>query len=180
MNFTASSEEEQYYSSHTMNQILDKIAQQFSISRNQLEDIKTQYPSRDKYSIVPVHPRTSKQGICLAKKQDGQQCTRRCREGSHFCGKHIKSHKFGCVTDDIVPEGDSITMKSEIYEGRNILIDNENIVYQYTDENRDSVEIIGRRNELGGIVLIGEMEASFKPPLKPKQCDLMSMLTCAS
>lgn len=50
---------------------------------------------------VPIHEQ------CIAKKADNTRCTRRKRDGSHFCGTHIKGTPHGFIeentdTDDVV------------------------------------------------------------------------------
>ena len=38
--------------------------------------------------------------LCMAKKADRQQCTRRRKGNSEYCGKHQNNLKFGRVDDD--------------------------------------------------------------------------------
>lgn len=47
---------------------------------------------------VPIHEQ------CIAKKADDSQCTRRKRDGSHFCGTHIKGTPHGFINEDGVGE----------------------------------------------------------------------------
>lgn len=176
MDTLQTSEVEKYYQVSSVDRILDRVAKDYNINRASLEQYKEAEEAKDKYSIAPSL-RPNKTGLCLAKKQDGQQCTRRCREGSNFCGKHIKSHKFGCVTDDIDEIFESIKMTPEIYQGTKVLVDEEGIVYKYTDENQDSVEIIGRKSSEGNIYLIGELETHCKQISEKKPCDLLTMLS---
>jgi len=43
---------------------------------------------------VPIHEQ------CVAKKADGSRCTRRKRDGSEFCGTHVKGVPHGQVADN--------------------------------------------------------------------------------
>lgn len=47
---------------------------------------------------VPIHEQ------CIAKKADGSQCTRRKRDGSHFCGTHIKGTPHGFIEQSTTSE----------------------------------------------------------------------------
>ena len=40
-----------------------------------------------------------KEHCCLGRKQFGEQCTRRKKPGSEFCGSHMKSLPYGRVDD---------------------------------------------------------------------------------
>ena len=84
---------------------------------------------------------------CMAKKADGDQCTRRRRvkdsDGNiicpevDYCGKHIKSIKYGRVDDDMTHKGeDYIRTIRENLDGEYYLVDPlTNTVYSYNKEN---------------------------------------------
>jgi hypothetical protein len=100
----------------------------------------------------------SKVGICQARKQDGQRCTRKSKESSNFCGKHIHNQKYGCVniqSEDISP---TISLTIEESNGDKYLVDSSNIVYQYCDSSQEKVKIIGHRDSVGNLVLIENQE----------------------
>ena len=42
-------------------------------------------------NVVPIYDR------CCAKRASDQQCTRRRKEGSEYCGTHIKGTPHGCI-----------------------------------------------------------------------------------
>jgi hypothetical protein len=44
-------------------------------------------------NIVPLFDR------CVAKRANGEQCTRRKKEGEGYCGTHIKGRPHGCVNE---------------------------------------------------------------------------------
>lgn len=79
---------------------------------------------------APVDPAT----ICMARKQDGNQCTRRKKIGEDYCGKHIKNRKYGRI-DEPSPQFDkksskgSIATKVQTLGGKEYLVDEHNIVY---------------------------------------------------
>ena len=52
---------------------------------------------------------------CMARKQDGCQCTRSRRKDSDYCGKHIKARKWGRVDEHLhLSSDDIITIPIEI------------------------------------------------------------------
>lgn len=60
---------------------------------------------------VPIHEQ------CIAKKADGSRCTRRKRDGSHFCGTHIKGTPHGFIeenTSTCETDGASIKINSMV------------------------------------------------------------------
>lgn len=44
-------------------------------------------------NVVPLFDR------CVAKRANGEQCTRRKKEGEGYCGTHIKGRPHGCVNE---------------------------------------------------------------------------------
>jgi len=83
---------------------------------------------------------------CMAKKADGKQCTRRRKvkdiEGNiitpsiEYCGKHIKSIKYGRIDDDEKFEDTSRYIKTirENIDGEYYLVDEADRVYSYNKE----------------------------------------------
>ena len=91
---------------------------------------------------------------CLARKQDGMRCSRRKKKDkltnkySDFCGKHQSGVPFGRI-DDLKLEGNffktlekdtSIKVKDDIIDGKEYLIDYNNIVY-----NKEGTLILGKK-----------------------------------
>jgi len=72
---------------------------------------------------------------CLAKRANGEQCTRRKKEPNDFCGTHIKGTPHGIVDKDIVNV--AVEKKKEVWvqeiNGINYFIDSENNVYNPGD-----------------------------------------------
>ena len=84
---------------------------------------------------------------CMAKKADGKQCTRRRKvkdvDGNiitpaiEYCGKHIKSIKYGRIDDDEKFKDTSRYIKTvrENIDGEYYLVDKQNRVYSYNKEH---------------------------------------------
>jgi hypothetical protein len=72
-----------------------------------------------------------KDNICMAKKADGYQCTRRKKAGGDYCGKHIKKLKFGRIDDELRYSDKTkyIKTKRENIDGEYYLVDEQNLVY---------------------------------------------------
>ena len=45
---------------------------------------------------VPLHEQ------CIAKRANGQQCTRRKKDGHEYCGTHIKGTPHGCIDQNAI------------------------------------------------------------------------------
>ena len=71
---------------------------------------------------------------CIGKQQFGKQCTRTQKEGSEFCGTHIKSTPFG-VVDTGNPSKDQVnlTVVAITSNGIAYLVDNNYNVYDTED-----------------------------------------------
>ena len=74
---------------------------------------------------------TKKGNICMAKKADGFQCTRRKKNNMEYCGKHEKKLKFGRIDDELRYSDKTkyIKTKRENIEGEYYLVDEQNLVY---------------------------------------------------
>lgn len=112
-------------------------------------------------SIISTSGSKSKVGICQARKQDGQRCTRKSKDNSTFCGKHINGQKYGCVTIESEETPPTISLTIEESNGDQYLVDSSNIVYQYCDSNHDKVKVIGHKDSVGNLILVDT------PPSEP-------------
>lgn len=84
---------------------------------------------------------------CMAKKADGEQCTRRRKvkddQGNlinppiEYCGKHIKSIKYGRIDDEekFKDTDKYIETRRQNIDGEYYLVDNKNRVYSYNKEH---------------------------------------------
>ena len=86
------------YSEQVKN-ILNDISKDFGIDKSllhakylKLDNLKTTKKRKKKTELAPSC-------LCMARKQDGNQCTRRRKPDGEYCGKHIKNRKYGRVDD---------------------------------------------------------------------------------
>jgi hypothetical protein len=93
-------------------------------------------------NFVPIFDR------CCAKRATAEQCTRRKKEGSEYCGTHMKGTPHGVV--DSQGETATTTQKIEVYaqdiQGIIYYIDKNNNVYQAEDiiSNKMNPKIIAK------------------------------------
>ena len=99
---------------------------------------------------------------CNAKRANGEQCTRRKKEESEYCGTHVKGTPHGCFMLNC--ESKEITEKkieviAEEIMGIVYYIDNNNNVYK-TEEILKGIEnpnIIGKCIRNNGLISIPEL-----------------------
>jgi hypothetical protein len=93
-------------------------------------------------NVVPFFDR------CCAKRANGEQCTRRKKEGDGYCGTHMKGTPHGIV--DSQDEVKSTTQKIEVWaediQGIVYYIDKNSNVYQSEDiiSNKSNPKIIAK------------------------------------
>lgn len=125
----------------------DKINQQLSsfiFSYEQLKLDHTDFMKRKRVvSSIALNER------CMAKKANGDQCTRRKKDGCDYCGTHEKCQPHGII-DNIVEK--TSFKKSEVFikdiKGINYYIDTEGNVYDTADilHNKMNPKIIAKYN----------------------------------
>lgn len=108
-----------------MNQLL-----QYIYDYNRLSFVKEDFQKRKRVkNFVPIFDR------CCAKRASCEQCTRKKKEGSDFCGTHMKGTPHGVV--DNQEEPNFTTQKIEVWaqdiQGIIYYIDTNNNVYQAED-----------------------------------------------
>lgn len=124
--------------------ILLEISSEYNIDKNIL---LRKYINEDNLRKTP-QKQTGTMYKCMARKQDGNQCSRRKKGVSDYCGKHMKNPKFGRIDDnaDIVntlAEDDNYIMTSlETIDGVEYLVDSNNILFT---NDVDSPMIIGKK-----------------------------------
>jgi hypothetical protein len=125
----------------------------FKSIKAQLDDLirfKCEKRKRNKHQI-PLNER------CLAKKSGGEQCTRRKKDVSKFCGTHIKGTPHGQTTD-VSNNLKKVNVFAEDIDGIIYYIDdNENVynsedVFKKTDNPR--VILKYKKDETGKILLV--------------------------
>lgn len=111
---------------------------------------KTEKKKRNKHQI-PLNER------CIAKKSGGEQCTRRKKCDSNFCGTHIKGTPHGQTTD-VINNLRKVNVFAEDIDGIIYYIDNQNNVYNSEDVFRqiDNPRIISKyiKDDQGKILLV--------------------------
>jgi hypothetical protein len=121
----------------------DTIAKTTDFILNQIEsDNKITIDDKDKYTQMALNffdKKDNKPNICQANKADGYRCTRKCKPGKNFCGKHQKQ-KFGCFDVE-----NTIQLKKIIVDDVTYYIDPDNILYQPLPDNK--FKIIGKKRK---------------------------------
>lgn len=111
---------------------------------------KSEKRKRNKHQI-PLNER------CIAKKSGGEQCTRRKKCDSNFCGTHIKGTPHGQTTD-AVNNLKKVNVFAEDIDGIIYYIDNQNNVYNSEDvfKQIDNPRIISKyvKDDNGKILLV--------------------------
>ena len=105
-------------------------------------------------NFVPIFDR------CCAKRASNEQCTRRKKEGSEYCGTHMKGTPHGVM--DNQGEVKTNTQKVEVWaqdiQGIVYYIDKANNVYQAEDivGNKTNPKIIAKYLKVGEVYSIPE------------------------
>ena len=99
---------------------------------------------------------------CMAKRANGEQCTRRKKDGSCFCGTHIKGTPHGVVDDSKEPTQQVKKVEVWVQEikGINYYIDAEKNVYLPEDiiSNSKRPRVIGTWEKQGDEYSIPNLE----------------------
>tara|TARA_Y100000780_G_scaffold232389_1_gene263395 strand:- start:961 stop:1476 length:516 start_codon:yes stop_codon:yes gene_type:complete len=97
----------------------------------ELELTKEDFTKRKRVkNIVPFYDR------CLARRANGQQCSRRRKDEATFCGTHIKGQPHGVVTSESQEQTiktKTISVKQQDIKGIIYYIDDNNNVYDPND-----------------------------------------------
>jgi hypothetical protein len=121
-----------------INQLIQYIYDQDPLSFNK-EDFQKRKRVKN---VVPLFDR------CCAKRASCEQCTRRKKNGSEYCGTHVKGTPHGIVQSQ--EESKNTTQKIEVYakdiQGIVYYIDSNNNVYQTEDiiKNKINPKIIAK------------------------------------
>ena len=109
---------------------------------------KSEKRKRNKHQI-PLNER------CIAKKCGGEQCTRRKKNDSNFCGTHIKGTPHGQTTD-FTSNLKKVNVYAEDIDGIIYHIDDHGNVYNTEDLCRslDNPRIISKYENKDGKILL--------------------------
>jgi hypothetical protein len=129
---------------------------QYIIDYDRLSFNKEDFQKRKRVkNFVPIYDR------CCAKRASNEQCTRRRKEGSEFCGTHMKGTPNGIVVEN--PEESTVnTHKVEVWaqdiKGIIYYIDKSSNVYDTADivMNRVNPKIIAKYTKNGETYSIPE------------------------
>ena len=128
----------------------DDMFQSIKSHLDNLVKFKCEKRKRNKHQI-PLNER------CLAKKSGGEQCTRRKKDGSNFCGTHIKGTPHGQTTD-VSSNLKKVNVYAEDIDGIIYYIDDEGNVYNSEDvfKKIDNPRVIQKytKNSNGKILLV--------------------------
>ncbi len=129
---------------------------QFVYDYDRLAFCKEDFQKRKRVkNFVPIYDR------CCAKRATNEQCTRRRKEGSEFCGTHMKGTPHGII--DNSDEQKISTHKIEVWaqdiKGIVYYIDKFNNVYDTTDiiKNQMNPKIIAKYTFEGDNYCIPEL-----------------------
>jgi hypothetical protein len=106
-------------------------------------------------NFVPIHDR------CCAKRASDEQCTRRRKEDSEYCGTHVKGTPHGIVIenpDDVKVNTHKVEVWAQDIHGIVYYIDNKNNVYDTADiiKNKLNPKIIAKYVNNDGAYTIPE------------------------
>lgn len=93
---------------------------------------------------------------CIAKRANGEQCTRKQKEGYEYCGTHVKGVPHGIITDTVNPNIENEILNAEVYakdiHGIVYYIDQYNNVYKTEDilNEKKNPEIIAKCEIING------------------------------
>jgi hypothetical protein len=116
---------------------------QFIYDYDRLSFAKEDFQKRKRVkNFVPIFDR------CCAKRASNEQCTRRKKEGSEYCGTHLKGTPHGIVDnqDEVKVNTQKIEVWAQDIQGIVYYIDKYNNVYQAEDivSNKINPKIIAK------------------------------------
>jgi hypothetical protein len=91
---------------------------------------------------------------CCAKRANGEQCTRKRKDGYELCGTHIKGTPYGKIdnlTDDTAINTQKLDVWVQDIKGILYYIDNNNNIYQTEDilNNTVNPKVVGKYTKTG-------------------------------
>jgi hypothetical protein len=105
-------------------------------------------------NFVPIFDR------CCAKRASNEQCTRRKKEGSEYCGTHMKGTPHGVIDNqcDVKNNTQKVEVWAQDIQGIVYYIDKGNNVYQAEDivGNKTNPKIIAKYLKVGETYSIPE------------------------
>ena len=105
-------------------------------------------------NTVPVYDR------CSAKRANGEQCTRRKKDGDQYCGTHTKGTPHGILNDsESAPTTKKVDVQAIDIKGIIYYLDNNNNVYDTEDivSNKKNPRVIAKYVKTGNEYSIPEL-----------------------
>lgn len=153
-----------------LKEILLNISEKYSIDEGQLLDsyLDNNISNNETSSVASKKKKIKKTNtidLCVARKADGRQCSRKKKNTNEYCGKHSSNLKYGRMDDTEdsngvkYAENDKYIMTwHENIDGVDYLVDSNHIVYSYHMENP---VILGKKNTKGEIMLATSISSSI-------------------
>jgi hypothetical protein len=129
--------------------LLQKIATDYDLD---VDELKQRYLTESLLidTVVDIKPIESSSLICMARKQDGSQCTRRKKQECEYCGKHVTNRRYGRIDENCMFESSNfIQTHIESFNNTNYLVDENDIVFTY---NVNKPSVVGYK-QMGELVL---------------------------
>ena len=142
-------------STNPANAALENVCKQltsFVYEYEKLKLVKEDFMKRKRVkNMVPIQQR------CLAKRANGEQCTRKKKEGCDYCGTHTKGVPCSIMdqdqSDTPKPNQESINIWVQNIKGIEYFIDGSKNVYKHEDviNNSTNPRIIAKyaKNDIG-------------------------------
>jgi hypothetical protein len=142
-------------STNPANTVLENVCKQlisFVYEYEKLKLVKEDFMKRKRVkNMVPIQQR------CLAKRANGEQCTRKKKEGCDYCGTHTKGAPCSIMDQDQSdapkPNQESINIWVQNIKGIEYFIDGSKNVYKHEDviNNSTNPRIIAKyaKNDIG-------------------------------
>ena len=98
----------------------------------------------------------------LSPSSNGEQCTRRRREGEEYCGTHVKGTPYGKVTSskNDTKHVKKLEVRMQEIVGIQYFIDDDKNVYSHTDilNNKTNPEVIAKYDNVDGEYVINNFK----------------------
>ena len=145
-----------------MNALMEKMEQQIektNISKDEKMEIIEFMKSYEKLNIEKddlVKRKRSHVSIpgssrCVSKRSDGEQCSRRKKDGCDYCGTHAKGSPYGTFNEESVSVMSKVSVWAQEIGGILYYIDLEDNVYNTEDiiNNKSNPRIVAKYKKNG-------------------------------
>ena len=131
-----------------INELIIAISVDYNIDENELllkyspklQSIQETTKIKRKRKSIP------KEHCCLGRKQFGEQCTRRKKSGSDFCGSHMKSLPYGRIDDNKDHLCKVKGKRGRKKKNTNVLEDNSEYIQTWVDKDLGDAYLIDKYN----------------------------------